>query len=71
MQDYLDAKHPSLLWIVIKEIAMTVVALMGILLKRPTVTIIGQMRNLILLNPSNVTRTELNGLRPSQRFFLV
>ncbi len=47
--------------IVMKEIAMTVVALMGILLKRPTVTIMGQKRNLILLNPSNQTNTDLNG----------
>jgi hypothetical protein len=39
---------------------MTLVALMVILLKRPTVTIIGQKRNLILLNPSNVTSTDLN-----------
>jgi hypothetical protein len=44
-----------------KEIAMTVVALMGILLKRPTVTLIGQKKNLILLNHSNVTSTDLNG----------
>jgi hypothetical protein len=48
-------------WIVMKEIAMTVVALMGILLKRPTVTIIGQKSNLILLNHSNITSTDLNG----------
>jgi hypothetical protein len=32
------------------EIVMTVVAMMGVLLKRPTVTITGQKRNLILLN---------------------
>ncbi len=56
----MPSTHHSV-WIVMKEIAMAVVALMGILLKRPTVTIIGQKRNLILLNPSNVTSTDLNG----------
>jgi hypothetical protein len=48
-------------WIVIMEIVMTVVAMMGILLKRQTVTITGQKRNLILLNHSNITSTDLNG----------
>ncbi len=56
----MPSTHHSV-WVVMKEIAMTVVALMGILLKRPTVTIIGQNRNSILLNPSNVTSTDLNG----------
>ena len=56
----MPSTHHSV-WIVMKEIAMTVVALMGILLKRPTVTIIGQKRNLKLLNSSNITSTDLNG----------
>jgi hypothetical protein len=40
----MPSTHHSV-WIVMKEIAMTVVALMGILLKRQTVTITGQKRN--------------------------
>ncbi len=56
----MPSTHHSV-WIVMKEIAMTVVALMGILLKKTTVTLIGQKRNLILLNSSNVTSTDLNG----------
>ena len=66
----MPSTHHSL-WIVMTEIAMTVVALMGILLKRPTITILGQKRNSILVNPSNVTSTVLNGWRPNQRFLLV
>ena len=42
----MPSTHHSV-WIVMKEIAMTVVALMGILLKRPNVTIIRQKRNLM------------------------
>jgi hypothetical protein len=61
MQDYLDAKHPSFCVDSDDETEMTVVALMGILLKRPTVTIIGPKKNLILLKHSNVTSTDLNG----------
>jgi hypothetical protein len=55
----MPSTHHSV-WIVMKEIAMTLVALMGILLKSPTVTIIGQKRNVILLNHSNVTSADLN-----------
>ncbi len=44
-----------------KEIAMKVVAVLGILLKRPTESIIGQKRNIILLNHSNIKSTDLNG----------
>jgi hypothetical protein len=51
------------------EIVMIVKAMMGILLKRPTVTITKQKRNLILLNHSNATGTDLNGWWPSRRFF--
>ncbi len=43
----MPSTHHSV-WIVMREIAMTVVALMGILLKRPTVTKIEQKMNLIL-----------------------
>ena len=39
------------------KIVVTVVAMTGIMLKRQTLTITGQKRNLILLNHSNATST--------------
>ncbi len=65
----IPSTHHSM-WIEMEEIALTVVAMMGILLKRPTVTIIGQKSNLTLLSPINVTNTDLSRSRPSHRFFL-
>jgi hypothetical protein len=45
--------------------------MMGLFLKKPIVTIIGQNRSLIILNPSNVTSTAPNGFGTSLRFFMV
>ena len=61
MQDYLDAKHPTLCADSDDENSNDSGSNVDIMLKRQTLTITGQKRNLIPLNHSNTTSTGLNG----------